>query len=226
MSKYPRTLILAVVGLSLIGSLASARAALPDQAIRAAAGLVEQAGQAAQPADAPTDPAPPAAAPPTELSDATGLPDEALAKLDPDLIYSLAMKKIDNDRLGTQNLEPPLAAVIVPSAMFAMIVLLVWLVAAFRIKRTRQIHETLRLMVEKGADIPTELITPAQKKNVDLRRGLILVFGGTGYMLFMGLLAAFEPDAINGLGVGLIPFFIGIGYLLVWRIEKRQSNET
>jgi len=217
------TLVGLVIGMSLFGSLAGARAALPDEAIRAAAGLVEEAGSEATPVAAPAaDPAKTA----LDLPAATGLPEAALARMNPDQIYELARRKIDSEGLASRNIDPPVVAVIVPAATFAMIVLIVWLVVAFRIKKTRQIHDTLRLMVEKGADIPTELLSPPRKQNVDLRRGLLLVFGGAGYMLFMGLLSAFEPDAINGLGVGLIPFFVGIGYLLVWKIEKRQANDS
>ena len=230
MSKKTRTLVLVVIGTLLIGSLASARAALPDTAIRAAASQVEDAGRAVAPAPAPVAPATPAmtvpAPAPSGQSAATGLPDAALVKLDADLLYDLARKKIESDGLAAHDNDPPAVAIIVPTVLFGSLVLVVWIVVIFRLRKTRQVHETLRLMVEKGADIPTELIAPARQRNVDLRRGLLMVFGGIGYMLFMGLLAAFVPDAINGLGVGLIPLFIGIGYLLVWRIEKRQADEA
>jgi hypothetical protein len=184
----------------------------------------------ADPALAPTPPPPaPAAVAPLNMQEAdpTGLPAGAYKKLSPDQIYDLAQKKMKMESLSNSYKPESWAAITAPIATFAMIVLIVFLVMLYRSKKDREMHTTLRLMVEKGADIPAELLHPKQKStsNTDLRRGVLLLFTGMGYMAFMGILGMLEPDALKGLGVGLIPIFIGIGYLLVWRLSKRHENK-
>ena len=181
---------------------------------------------------APSPPAPsPAAVAPLNMKEAdpTGLPAGAYEKLSPDQIYDLAQRKLRAESLSNSYDHNPesWAAITAPIATFSMIVLIVFLVMLYRSKKDREMHTTLRLMVEKGAEIPPELLHPKQKStsNTDLRRGVLLLSTGIGYMAFMGVLSMLEPNALNGLGVGLIPIFIGIGYLLVWRLSKRHENK-
>jgi hypothetical protein len=63
------------------------------------------------------------------------------------------------------------------------------------------------------------------RKNADLRAGILLITGGIGFCLFMGLIALFEPNALQGAGVGLVPLFIGIGYLIVWKLNKKNGQQ-
>ena len=76
-------------------------------------------------------------------------------------------------------------------------------------------------MIEKGADIPPELIAPPAAPYADLRRGIVLIGAGLSLLILVGLVFGFET---GGWAVGLIPAFIGAGYLIIWRISKRSES--
>jgi hypothetical protein len=92
-----------------------------------------------------------------------------------------------------------------------------WLFAGYR--KQRQLHETVRLMVEKGAEIPTGLIVPPPKrKPSDLRRGIILSTSGLGLAFFLALL-----PGTGAWGAGVTLFLIGVGHLIVWRLQTLKG---
>lgn len=92
----------------------------------------------------------------------------------------------------------------------AVLALLVIVALRFRHAATRQRLELARTMVAQGMEPPSELFS-SERRN-DLRRGLVLVAAGAGLICY-GLWT--HPDAPSA--AGLIPGFIGIGYLLSHR---------
>jgi len=99
-----------------------------------------------------------------------------------------------------------------------------------RIRRHQQLHETIRHMVEKGLPVPEELINAVVSGNVSspktwsptsqLRSGIINIFIGLGLMV---LLFTAGPTEWLWWGIGALPFIIGIGFLVIWRIESKKS---
>lgn len=95
---------------------------------------------------------------------------------------------------------------------------LAWLVASYR--KARQLHETVRLMVEKGAEIPQGLLAPAPRKAPsDLRRGIILSSSGLGLTILLAAL----PGASGAWGVGVTLLLIGVGHMIVWRLQQGRG---
>lgn len=90
----------------------------------------------------------------------------------------------------------------------------------FRFKKEHQRHETIRLMVEKGAAIPPQLLVSDSTRRSDLRRGILLLAAGLGVTVFFAIVAHKEP----AWSLGLIPAFIGAGYLLTWWIETHRAR--
>ena len=64
-----------------------------------------------------------------------------------------------------------LVAIVVPIAFFATIVGFVWLALLYRGRSEQERQQTLRLMVEKGVEIPAELLVRPRSPIADLRRG-------------------------------------------------------
>ncbi len=114
-----------------------------------------------------------------------------------------------------------LTSIIVPIAFFLSILLLVGTIQYMGLRKDRNKHQTLQLMVEKGAQIPAELITTQKRRVSDLRRGLVLVGAGLGISLF--LLMTKDARHSGAFGMGLIPALIGAGYLLAWKLEGRKE---
>jgi hypothetical protein len=76
-------------------------------------------------------------------------------------------------------------------------------------------------LAERGRDVPFELLAvrPTKPGIVDLRLGMVLASIGIGALLF-----AFTLQEHPVWGLGLLPLFAGIGFLLTWRIGR--SSET
>ena len=153
-----------------------------------------------------------------------GLSSGAIDKLEPELVYDLVHYKIEQDTRVRKMENIDVVGVVVPISFFLFTFLVFGGVLLHRSRRDRQKHETLRIMVEKGADIPPALLDPPASRITDLRKGILLLAAGLGFGLFLLVLSAWEPEAIMGAPVGLFPVILGLGYLLVWKLEKKPAD--
>jgi hypothetical protein len=162
-------------------------------------------------------------APSTAAQQLTALPPEILEKLDPDSIAEILLARETGGYFGGEGEGPgvPAVAIVIPLAFFLTILLVVISPLILRYRRHAQVHETLRLMIEKGAKIPPELLAPPVAEYGDLRRGLILIGAGSSLSIAIGLINGFESGSW---AVGIIPAFIGAGYLIVWRYSQRAES--
>lgn len=122
-----------------------------------------------------------------------------------------------------RNLDDNSTGIFISIAFFLCILLLVGTIQYMGLRKDRNKHQTLQLMVEKGAQIPVELITSQKRQGSDLRRGLVLVGAGLGITLF--LLMTQNARSSGFFGLGLIPALIGGGYLLAWKLEGRKLDK-
>jgi hypothetical protein len=130
----------------------------------------------------------------------------------------------DHGKLGADIPEKVIPIVgIVFLTIFGAPVLIVAVIMYFGFSKNRMMHRTIRLMVEKGQPVPEALLNPppAQRQRSDMRRGVVLVMVGLGLMIFLAAVNDWEGGAWS---IGLIPFLIGAGYLLVWKLEGRKDN--
>ena len=104
-----------------------------------------------------------------------------------------------------------------------ILVLIVAAIMFFSYLKSRSLHRTVREMVEKGQEVPAALFAPpaAIRTRSDLRRGVVLMMVGIGLMGFFGAVNDWDGGAWS---LGLIPFLIGAGYLLVWKLEARRDK--
>ena len=109
-----------------------------------------------------------------------------------------------------------------PVAIVAVIMFSNW-------AKSRSLHKTVRMMVEKGQPIPPALLsTPAAVSAAaglrpwyDLRRGIVLMAVGVGVIMFFGISAGWDEGVW---ALGLIPGLIGAGYILAWRLAYREEK--
>jgi hypothetical protein len=109
--------------------------------------------------------------------------------------------------------------------IFGAPVLIVAFIMYFGFSKSRMQHRTVRMLAEKGQPIPAELLAPpvpAVRQRSDMRRGIVLVMVGVGIMICFGAWSDWEGGAW---ALGVIPFVIGLGYLLVWKLEGGKKNE-
>jgi hypothetical protein len=113
---------------------------------------------------------------------------------------------------------------IIFTTLFGAPVLIVGMIMFFSYWKARSLHRTVRMMVEKGQPVPEALFaTPASpiRQRSDMRRGVILTMIGFGVMIFFGAMDDWDGGAW---AVGIIPFLIGAGYLLVWKLEQNKAS--
>ena len=128
---------------------------------------------------------------------------------------------LDDDDMGGIIAIPIIA--IIFSTLFGAPVLVVAAIMFFSYLKSRSLHRTVRSMVEKGQEVPAALFAPPPivRQRSDLRRGIVLVMVGIGLMICFG---AWSDRGSGAWALGVIPFVIGLGYLLVWKLEGRRDK--
>jgi hypothetical protein len=147
--------------------------------------------------------------------------------------FGFTMGDHDKDLDGLNGLNheksDDIPAIVVPIVAITLLtvfgapVLIVGLILYFSFSRSRTLHRTVRMMVEKGQPVPEALLNPppAHRQRSDLRRGIVLTMVGLGLLVFLGAINDWEGGAWS---LGLIPFLIGAGYLLVWKLDAKKDN--
>ncbi|MDQ3198706.1 MAG: DUF6249 domain-containing protein [Verrucomicrobiota bacterium] len=115
--------------------------------------------------------------------------------------------------------------IVVFLAVFGTPIAVVGLIMYFSFSKSRAMHKTVRMMVEKGQPVPEALLNPPPviRQRSDLRRGVVLLMVGAGLMVFFGACNDWEGGAWS---LGIIPFLIGLGYLLVWKLDVNRSDAS
>jgi hypothetical protein len=128
---------------------------------------------------------------------------------------------IDDDDFGAFMAIPIIG--IIFTTLFGAPVMVVAAIMFFSYLKSRSLHRTVRAMVEKGQEVPAALFAPppVMKARSDLRRGVVLLMVGLGLMIFFGAVNDWEGGVWS---LGVIPFVIGLGYLLVWKLEGRRDK--
>jgi uncharacterized protein DUF6249 len=129
----------------------------------------------------------------------------------------------DDDDFGAFMAIPIIG--IIFSTLFGAPVMVVAAVMFFSYLKSRSLHRTVREMVAKGQEVPAALFAPPPvvKARSDLRRGVVLLMVGLGLMIFFGAVNDWEGGAWS---LGVIPGVIGLGYLLVWKLEARSTDKV
>lgn len=89
------------------------------------------------------------------------------------------------------------------------------------VKKRHMTHETINNYVQAGKDIPAEVLQGLQKQEdpkSNLHKGLVMIAIGLGIIGFFIII-----DSYKAVGLGLIPLFIGLAQLLVWKLESKNN---
>ena len=128
-----------------------------------------------------------------------------------------------------ENSKDEIPAMVIPLVgivfltIFGAPVLIVIAIGIFALLVSRSRQRTIRMMLEKGQPVPAELLAPhtkAVRQRSDVRRGVIWTMVGLGLIIFFGAVNEWQEGIWS---IGLIPFLIGLGYLLVWKLEGKKN---
>ena len=124
---------------------------------------------------------------------------------------------------------------------FAVIVLLVWLKSRERITRDQMQADLYSKIIEKEQSIPSLPLNlfeqreklGKRKRNVALNSGLICMAIGVGISLCCWIISIVAGQMSQGsemasgflmfASIGIIPFMIGIAFVIIHIIQKRES---
>ena len=132
-------------------------------------------------------------------------------------------KDEDADLQQMRNLVAIPIVAIVFLSIFGAPVMIVIVIGIFALIGNRMRQRTIRMMVEKGQPVPAELLAPEVRRvrrRSDVRRGVVWAMVGLGMMIFFGAVNDWEGGAWS---FGLIPFLIGLGSLIVWKLENKKD---
>ena len=124
--------------------------------------------------------------------------------------------------VGYMSIEGPFLIPIAGMA-FALGVIIVGVLEKAQKERLR--HETIQRALEKGQQLPPELLEgkPLRRARDDRRGGLIAIAVGIGLFVFFGAMRADGiPDGLKWLG--LIPGLVGVALLINWALERGEKN--
>lgn len=105
-------------------------------------------------------------------------------------------------------------------AFLGLAAVVVIAVGRMRLATEQRRLDVARRLIERGMELPQGLLTAPARR--DLRKGIVLVFAGLG-LVVAGMMLGDRGMAAGG----LIPAFIGIGYLVSHRLataEEESSN--
>ena len=175
---------------------------------------------------APASTAVPSATSSTASSD---LADKIHRKLEKKLGHKHGIIIDTDDGKGDHNGGSDIPGEIIPLvgivflSIFGAPVLIVILIGVFSIIVSRSRQRTIRMLVEKGQPVPAELLAPAARsvrRRSDVRRGVVWTMVGLGLMIWLAAVNDWEGGAWS---FGLIPFLIGLGYLIIWKLENKKD---
>jgi hypothetical protein len=119
--------------------------------------------------------------------------------------------------------------ILIPLAFFGTVALIFWLVVSFRHRGRADRQQTIRLALEKGAELTPELMKslsePEPPKNKDLRNGLVWMALAVGLALCGWAVPDPSGYALRGcLSGAAFPFSIGVAYLIMWRYGAQTER--
>ena len=103
------------------------------------------------------------------------------------------------------------------AALGAVAAVVVIAVGRMRLATEQRRLDVARRLIERGMELPQGLLTAPARR--DLRKGIVLVFAGLG-LVIAGMMLGDRGMAAGG----LIPAFIGIGYLVSHRLATAEDE--
>jgi len=106
--------------------------------------------------------------------------------------------------------------------------------AIIKVRRDRQLHETVRQLSAQGRDIPPELLQErnlegGKRRTMSLewtpKRQLRAAILNIGVALGLGGLLFLLTPQDKYWAIGLLPLCIGVSLLVLWRIESRSAAD-
>jgi len=121
--------------------------------------------------------------------------------------------------------ETGVVSIFISAIVFGWMAVVVGTVVYVRHRDRTLRHETIRVALAKGQQLPPELLSDPQggrTRRSDVSYGVLLLFGGAGVSAFLW------SSHNRNWAVGLVAVALGLGYLVshavAWRGSARRSS--
>jgi len=152
-----------------------------------------------------------------------------LQKLSSDQLMQLEREKIEIERqkIDANNVsDMPLngfGIVLICLMPFLFVILAINIISKVRNQESIRKYELYTKSLEMGQTIPEHFFNEPKKANAssNLKKGILWLV--IGLALVISFVIINENDALI---LGIVPTFVGIGYLLVHKLDKPKTNKT
>ncbi|MFT3752389.1 MAG: DUF6249 domain-containing protein [Paludibacter sp.] len=152
-----------------------------------------------------------------------------LSKLSPSQLLDLKRQEFEVEKQRIENEgrnDMPLNGfgifmiVLLP---FVFIIVVLFIQARARNRESQRRYDIYMKSIEMGQSVPEHFFDEPKKANApsNLKKGILWLVIGLGIVI--SFLVINEKD---GLIIGIIPCFVGIGYLLVHQLDKPKTDST
>ena len=115
-------------------------------------------------------------------------------------------------------------AIIAIVASLGSPILIIGIILYYKHRKRRQHNALIEKFLDSGQEIPTEILASgdlADSSSNTLSRGIKLTAIGLGLYIFLGSLIGWDIAT-----VALIPLFIGIARIVIWKLSDKTSSST
>lgn len=129
---------------------------------------------------------------------------------------------IDSDDSSDMGVQQAAIAMLAISLIFGTPILVVIAVLYAGYRKRRLVQETISQYLASGKDVPPEILESihggAEKPKNYLQKGFVMVGAGVGIFLCFAIMGE-----IGIASLGVIPLFIGLAQILIWKLEKPDN---
>jgi hypothetical protein len=106
---------------------------------------------------------------------------------------------------------------------FLFVIILIWIIYAAKNKESKRKFELYMKALEMGQPVPEDFFQKDKKDkpNSNLKKGVL--WAAVGLALLIYFIITHNND---GLIVGIVPTFVGIGYLVVHFFDRQKNNQS
>tara|TARA_B110000503_G_scaffold131006_1_gene205028 strand:+ start:4964 stop:5734 length:771 start_codon:yes stop_codon:yes gene_type:complete len=115
-----------------------------------------------------------------------------------------------------------LVSVVAILSTLGMPFIIIGLILFYKHRKRRQRDLLISKFIDAGKDIPVEILQGpdgSDEPQGNFQRGIMLTGIGIGLLLFLGILVGWDVAS-----VALIPLFIGLARLLIWKLSTQDKS--
>jgi hypothetical protein len=151
-----------------------------------------------------------------------------LNKLSPEQLLELKKAELENEKKkieGNAREDMPLTGFqifMIVVAPFLFVIVLIWIIYAAKNRESKRKFDLYMKALEMGQPVPEDFFQKDKKDkpNSNLKKGVL--WAAVGLSLLIYFLITHNND---GLIVGIVPTFVGIGYLVVHFYDRSKEKQ-